>query len=104
MLVQFVLAFGHVHGLDGHVPASSHAALSLVQTAPDTSGDPAVPPDDDDCQICITLHMAAGGLLPPPPLVPLPANLARPGEQALVRFDVVAPRHASFQTRAPPFA
>ena len=103
MLFQFVLAFGHVLGLDEHAPASSHSALSLQQTAPDTSGDPAGLPDDG-CPICLTLHMAASGVLPSAPLVALPDRLVPPYQQAVVRFDVVAPRHASFQTRAPPSA
>ncbi len=105
MLFQFVLAFGHVHELGSRSASPHSATASLAGDAADPRGQrwPASIPDDD-CPICVVIHMAANGVLPEAPLVLVPDDFTRPHHQAAVHFDVVARRYAFFQTRAPPRA
>ena len=107
MLLQLALSFGHVHLHDLAPPTqrtqSSATALASAPSDPSDQQLPAGLPDDDgDCPICIAMHMASSGVLPVAPLVVLPDDLSRSHQQAIVHFDIIARRHSSFQTRAPP--
>jgi hypothetical protein len=100
MLFQLALSFGHlhVHDLTGH-----RSVDGLAVSAPADSSHPAGTPDDENhCAICLTMHMVASGALPAPPAFDQPADFSRTAPVARVHFDVVARRHVSFQTRAPP--
>lgn len=106
MLLQLGLSFGHAHDLTLHRQGAEGAATT-VSSEPDKPSDhsqPAELPDEDGCPICITIHMVAGGALPVSPAVALRADFNRVGQSALVQFDLIARRHAFFQTRAPPHA
>ena len=111
MLLQLVLSYGHLHLHDlVSQPSGSHlAAPSLLSqvghadSAPDGS-QPANAPDEDGCPICIAMHMVANGAQPVAPQVASPSDFSRPPQIAVVQFDCIARRCASFQTRAPPLA
>ena len=71
LLVQFTLAFGHIH-----VGQTNVAALVAVTLADDGLGSPAVPdqdhPADGICAICATVHMTGSALAAASPDLPLP--------------------------------
>jgi hypothetical protein len=115
--LQLFLSFGHIH-LDAlHLSAhpmgrlasgSSTAQAAAGQARSDAGHDRGhgqVPPGlpDDDCPICQAMHIAAAGLLPAPPAVPVPYQFDRLSpDSALKRVSVQSLRHVLFQTRAPP--
>lgn len=109
LLLQLFLSFGHLHSRDVFVPrapasADAQAALGKSPSAPGQEQIPSGIPDDN-CPICATMHMAASGLLPPPPSVVGPVELAHVLRQVLIEeFNFGVRRHILFQTRAPPFA
>ena len=77
LLVQIALSFGHLH-LQDIRPASAQFAATATQPAQVDPG-PArrhVPPGlpDDDCPLCIAVHMAASGLLSVPPAMNIPGG------------------------------
>jgi hypothetical protein len=107
LAVQLVLSFGHIH-LQDVIPrsilgaATSHDAWSGGSSSGQhtPSGLP-----DDDCPICMAMHVAASGLLPVTPMAALPDPFGfalRP--TIFEKLDVSIPRHILFQTRAPPLA
>jgi hypothetical protein len=109
LLLQLFLSFGHLHSRDLFVPrapaaADAQAAISKSPSAPGQEQIPSGIPDDN-CPICATMHLAASGLLPPPPSVVGPAEFAHLLHRAFIEeFELGVRRHTLFQTRAPPFA
>ena len=109
LAVQLVLSFGHIHPQD-ILPAFAAAPAKLLVPGAKISSAPAehrapngVP--DDDCPICMAMHIAASGLLPAVPLVVLPSGFDRVSQNAAIEeFDLSVRRYVLFQTRAPPFA
>lgn len=109
--VQLILSFGHIHPQDV-LPPSAFAAVPtvLLFSGANISATPAehhapngLP--DDDCPICMAMHIAASGLLPAPPIVVLPSDFDRVSKNAAFEeFNLGVRRYALFQTRAPPLA
>src|SRR4249920_2711584 len=100
MLLQLTLSFGHLH-LHELVSQSPHDAPSFATAAATTTNsflDRTQPADgdEDDCPICIAMHMVAAGALPVAPLAVMPAYFSSVRHSAVARFDIVARRHASF--------
>jgi hypothetical protein len=101
LLLQLFLSFGHVHTRDLIAPRTSIAAVGK-STAPGPEQIPSRLPEDD-CPICATMHLAASGLLPTPPMVAGPAQFAQVLHQTFIEeFNLGITRHILFQTRAPP--
>jgi hypothetical protein len=110
LLLQLALSFGHIH------PETLRPALASLSGSPaqHTAGkDVATVPDDqkqspggnpeDDCLICLTMHMAAAGAQPSPPLLFVPVQFSEVLPPNIVeKFLFRVPRHTLFQTRAPP--
>jgi hypothetical protein len=102
LLVQIVLSFGHLHLQDLRAPET----VAVAQAAqPDTSQhhpSPALP--DDDCPICMAMHMAAAGVVAAPPAIAVPTAFSRIDRAAPTAPDVAVARYILFRTRAPPTA
>jgi hypothetical protein len=110
LLLQLFVSFGHLHARDLIGPralaaASADTAAAVGKSmAPGQEQIPAGLPDDD-CPICMTMHMAASGLLPTLLSIAAPAELAQVLHQTFIEeFSLGATRHILFQTRAPPTA
>jgi hypothetical protein len=111
LAIQLILSFGHVHPQDVLSPSAVAAASTTLlfpgaklSSVPAQHRTPNGLPDDD-CPICMAMHITASGLLPTPPSVVLPSEFARVSKNAaLEKFDLSVRRYALFQTRAPPFA
>jgi hypothetical protein len=106
IVVQIVLSLGHLHfdhsGRDavGVVAAGQYVAPSGPRHDQAPAGLP-----DDDCPICITLHMVAVGVLPPPPATVPPTLFSRDALPVVLEAQRIGWfRHLLFQTRAPPIA
>lgn len=110
LAINFTLALGHVHTLDGRT--SGHPlllALGVGDSGPGDTGEsqnhPANHPDDDLCPICMAVAAIGSALAPTPPAT-LPIELAEAAIDRPVDRLVSAPRppRASFQSRAPPIS
>jgi hypothetical protein len=108
MLLQLVLCLGHVHLHElASDPVRPEAAASMVLSQAEALLDRAQPgdrPDEDDCPLCLVMHMVASGAVPLAPMLAQPEYFGRAPELPVIQFDLSPPRYASFQTRAPPRA
>jgi hypothetical protein len=97
LVVQFVLSFGHVHGIAAHAAPAIHATHHL----PAPSHDPDQHPDDF-CAICAVVALTSTALAAVPPALPVPQafELVHPPAIATVVHSRAA--CAAFQSRAPP--
>jgi hypothetical protein len=105
LAINFTLAFGHVHTLDGR--ESGHP---LVLTLGAGDGDqsqnqPANHPADELCAICLVVAAMGNALASMPPATPPIEFAEAPIDRAIVQLRS-APRFpsASFQSRAPPIS
>jgi hypothetical protein len=104
LAINFALAFGHVHALDG---AGSERPLIVALATGDSSQSQNRPADhhaDYLCPICMAVAIIGSALAPTPPALPIEfaeARIDRPIDQLLS-----APRspHAGFQSRGPPLS
>jgi hypothetical protein len=101
LAVQFILSFGHVHGL-------GHSAPVAVATARGNAGapnpSPNKPDSDDYCAICATISLLSGSVAALPPQLALPVISHTVDHADRVAIAVIASRRAPFQSRAPPQA
>jgi len=113
LLLQLTFSFGHIHleGLSAArtagSPASGVTAAKVAVPAGQQSNRQQLPavPAEDDCLICLTMHMAASGVQPMPPIMFVPVQYGYVLPPTIVeKFLYRVPRHALFQTRAPPIA
>jgi hypothetical protein len=110
LLLQLAVSFGHVHteGLQAAIAAAgshgSNISSRNAATAPsDQQQAPGHRDSEDDCPICMVLHMAATGLQPIPPAVFAPVEFSEIIPRIFIQqFELRAPRGLLFQTRAPP--
>ena len=105
LAINFTLAFGHVHALDG---GGSEHPLVLALGAGDSGQSqdhPANHPDDYLCPICMAVAIMGNALASTPPAA-LPIELAEVRIDRPVDHMLSAPRspRASFQSRAPPIS
>jgi hypothetical protein len=104
LVVQLVLSFGHIHA-DELRPAAAPRA-DIVALSDRTSPPHHVPPGhpDDDCPICMAVHMAATGLVAAPPALAIPSDFCRLTHVVMAPRRIIVARHVLFRTRAPPAA
>jgi hypothetical protein len=99
LMLQLFATFGHMHRRDLSWSAAVVAASEQSSIQKQTQG--GLP--DDDCPICMAMHLAGSGLLPAPPSLASPAEFSQIFHQAFVEdLHLGVPRHLFFQTRAPP--
>jgi len=102
LAIQIVASFGHLH-LQDLRPASAAVA---AQAAPAGPAHPPLPPGapDDDCPICVAMHLTASGVAPAPPSVAVPSDVSRISHSIDTTRDLSPARYVLFRTRAPPAA
>jgi hypothetical protein len=109
LLLQLTLSFGHLHleGLRASL-AGTTVSEGKYQNAAAVADKQKQNPghsEEDDCPICMTMHMAAAGAQPIPPVLFVPFEYSYILPPTIVeKFLYRVPRHALFQTRAPPIA
>jgi len=124
LALQLVLSFGHIHVGNVHISnvhlgdmlfggaahAASHAsgvtAVNSQHLAQTPQKSPAQNPGDDDdyCAICASIFLASTSFVAAPPQLPVPLDFQRLALTFSADRGVSAPRHALFQSRAPPAA
>lgn len=105
LAINFTLAFGHVHTLDGRQPGRPAVLTLGAGDSNHSQNQPANHPDDELCAICLVVAAMGNALASTPPVTP-PIELAEaPIDRAIVQLRH-APRfpRASFQSRAPPIS
>jgi hypothetical protein len=105
MTLQLVLSFGHIH-LEKLASGSVIASVA-ASNAPLSQQNPLQHPAneaDDYCAICATIHLASTSFLPDAPLLPVPFASKAIEHFRYFSFNSISPRHAAFQSRAPPVA
>ncbi len=98
--IQFVLSFGHFHGILAQAASSIQSAQQqLPASSPDPEQQPAEP-----CAICAVVALANTALVATPPALPLP--LAADFQQLPPDAGFVPSNSArlAFQPRAPPLS
>jgi hypothetical protein len=110
LAIQFVLSFGHFHGVAQAAPAIQSGLVVLTaQTAAPTQA-PASDRDsdrhanDDGCAICAVMAMANALLFAAPPVLRLPEAvefLYRTTDAEFIHLNSV---RVAFQPRAPPIS
>jgi hypothetical protein len=103
LLVQIVLSFGHLHLQDiARAPAVTAPHSAALAQSKHRQAPPGQP--DDDCPICMAVHMAASGLVSAPPAIAIPIEFARIVHISRTARDFSVTRYVLFRTRAPPVA
>lgn len=104
LAINFTLAFGHVHTLNGHESGPLLLALGAGHSG-QSQNQPANHPDDDVCPICMAVAAMGNALASTPPAM-LPIELAEAPIDRTIDQLRPAPRfpRASFQSRAPPIS
>jgi hypothetical protein len=99
LAVQFVLSFGHVHGITAQAAPSIHSSQQLPAPGHDSDQHP-----DDYCAICAVIALASTALAATPPALPVPQafELKPPPVGATVSRS--RSMRAAFQSRAPPLS
>jgi hypothetical protein len=112
LAVQFVLSFGHFHGIaaqaapvfksDAAQPAvASGTANEAARQPSPASHDPDQQPSDG-CAICAVMALASTALFATPPLLLLPQAIEFLYLTTDAEFLHLNSAHAAFQPRAPP--
>ena len=106
LVVQFVLAFGHIHRED--IYGSARPAAAIAAALPDGGQPlPANQPakhSDDYCAICATVSLLGNSFVAAPPTLPVPSASHAVEQVDRVAVIFIASRRAAFQSRAPPLA
>jgi hypothetical protein len=115
LAIQFLLAFGHFHGIAQAASASpdarrlglhdvvGFAAMHLDALDRAAGHEPAGPPADD-CAICAVMALANAMVDASPPCLPAPQAAAFSYLPDEAGFLVSNSARAAFQARAPPIA
>ncbi|MGY4303015.1 hypothetical protein ACVIJ6_000258 [Bradyrhizobium sp. USDA 4369] len=102
LLLQFALAFGHVHWLAAQAQDAAAVNITSVHTGSPASPDPDQQPSADSCAICAVMAMAQSILLSPTPVLNLPDPVAFRLPDAITVPLAAVPVSTAFQPRAPP--
>lgn len=99
LAIQFVLAFGHVHGIVAQATPSIHASQQLPSPGHDSDQHP-----DDFCAICAVIALASTAVAATPPALPIPQAFLI--KHPSIDAAAVQPHsmRAAFQSRAPPLS
>ncbi|GLH80500.1 hypothetical protein SSBR45G_54090 [Bradyrhizobium sp. SSBR45G] len=105
LLLQFALAFGHVHWLagqaaDGGLFTTAQAHTGSLPASQDSDQQPAA----DGCAICAVMAMAQSILLSPAPVLTVPDAVAFRLPDAIAATAAAVAVSTAFQPRAPPLA
>src|SRR4051794_11342434 len=100
LAVQFVLSFGHFHGLAAQASPLIQSQASLTQPSSVPDGDQQQP--NEPCAICAVTALANTALAASPPALLLPQAVAFLYLATVAEFAHLELCSAAFQPRAPP--
>jgi hypothetical protein len=102
LAIQFVLSFGHFHGVEAQA-APVTAGQSVQQQRPASDHDSSQH-HDDICEICVVMAMASTALFVTPPALLLPQAIEFSSLAVDAKFVRVNSVRVGFQPRAPPIS
>jgi DUF2946 family protein len=116
LAIQFVMAFGHFHGLAAQAAPAiqthltnadlAYTASLAAQTADAHKQQPSTPDTDqqpaDNCAICAVMSLAGNVLFAQPPLLELPQAVEFLYLTTDAEFVHLNSVHPAFRSRAPP--
>jgi hypothetical protein len=99
LAIQFVVSFGHFHGLAAQAAPAVQSLSSLTQ--------PSTPDEDqqrpgEPCAVCAVMALANAALSASPPILSLPQAVAFLYSGTEAEFVHLAHIRLAFQPRAPP--
>lgn len=100
LAIQFVLSFGHFHGIAPVAATPSFQLSSQQLPAPGHDSDQ----PDDFCAICAVIALASTVVAAAPPVLPTPQAFEFSHPPIDVAFDHPRSARAAFQSRAPPIS
>jgi hypothetical protein len=111
LALQFCLSFAHIHPEDIYGPVGASLSAPAAVALPPAESLRPIPADepwysgDALCPICETIYFLGTSFNPEAPQVSRLPPVSRPVEHSpVVAALFIAPRRASFQSRAPPSA
>jgi hypothetical protein len=106
LLLQFLMSFGHVHARDLsplQPSPQTHTSISTASTGSEQKNPNE--PAEQNCPICMVMHMVATGALPAPPTIIVDMAFSQVLRGVSIEaFNLGPARYTLFQTRAPPMA
>ena len=112
MAIQFVMAFGHFHGIAAEAaPAAPVSTSHVTDPAPEALSRSATPAgsergpkqrSDDSCAVCAVIAMANAVLFATPPVLRLPQAIEFLYRTTDAEFIHLKSARIAFQPRAPP--
>lgn len=103
LVVQVVLSFGHLHLDDLRPVSSATTQAASFHPAPAHRRLPPGAPEDD-CPICVVMHLAASGVVSAPPAIAIPTGFSPIAHSSDAARHFSPARYVLFRTRAPPAA
>jgi hypothetical protein len=100
LAIQFVVSFGHFHGLAAQAAPSVQSLSSLTQ--PSSSPDEDQQRPGEPCAICAVVALANAALSASPPVLSLPQAVAFLYSATDAEFLHLDHSRLAFQPRAPP--
>jgi hypothetical protein len=100
LAIQFVLSFGHFHGLAAQAAPALQSLSSLTQ--PSSSPDQDQQRPGEPCAICAVMALANAALSASPPVLLLPQAVAFLYRATDAEFIHLYHSRLAFQPRAPP--
>jgi Protein of unknown function (DUF2946) len=102
LAVQFVLAFGHFHGVAEAAPAIQSGSVQTAQQQQPASGHDSDHQPNETCAICAVVSLANTMLFATPPLLLLPQAIEFLYLATDAEFVHLNSARIAFQARAPP--
>jgi hypothetical protein len=97
LAIQFVLSFGHFHGVSAQAAPAIQQTSQQAPSSPDSDQQPA-----DPCAICAVMALASAVLFAPPPVLLLPQAIEFLYLITDAEFVHLGSIRVAFQPRAPP--
>jgi hypothetical protein len=103
LAIQFVLSFGHFHGIAAQAaPSVKLIAQTAIQSQQPSSSHDSDQQPADPCAICAVMAMANAVLFATPPVLLLPQAIESPYLTTDAEFVRLGSARVAFQPRAPP--
>jgi Protein of unknown function (DUF2946) len=104
LAINFAVAFGHVHALDGSVSERGPTAITAAASGDQPQHHPADGEADYLCPICMAAAAMGTALAPAPPALPVAFTTSAVDHAIEQDFGIARPQRAAFRPRGPPIS
>jgi hypothetical protein len=102
--INFAVAFGHVHALDGSVSERGPTTITAAASGDRSQHHPADGQADYLCPICMAAAAMGTGLASAPPALPIAFTISAVDHAIEQDFGIARPQRAAFRPRGPPIS